>query len=144
MLFISFVIVVVGGYGYKNVALNHEAAHYEYGFYPYENLNGLKMRWIGQKDFWRGSVRGDLLNLDIYAMPYNIHSGGLNLRLFLNGRLVDEVKFAKSEKKHLQYHIANQRNELVEVKMVVDRTFNPSRLRMNTDTRNLGIMVSEI
>ena len=143
-LLIGLGMFLAVGYEHKRVASGHGSHTYDLGFYAYEIIDGENMRWTGQRAFMKGPVQGKYLAMDVYAAPHNIGPQGLNLQFTINGKLWDEVKFAKSEKRHLQYRIPYEKDQQIEMKWIVNKTFIPNRLGLSGDTRRLGVMISEM
>ena len=124
--------------------VSNEERKYEYGFYSYEDWNGKKVHWMAKKAFSKTVVTGSVMDFEVYATPHNIGPKGLNFKVFINGKLWDEINFMKGEMRNLKYYIPFKKNELIEIRTFVDRTFIPIRLGLNKDPRTLGVGISEI
>ena len=144
VLFAPLVLIMAVGY------INHFGKSlpppqiYEFGFYPYETWQGKKVHWMGKEAHSRILVKGNCMKFEVHAMTPNIDSRGLNFQLWINKHIWDEIQFTNSETKSLRYYVPFKNNEIIDIKMVVSKTFNPSRLGLNSDSRNLGLLVSEI
>ncbi len=141
---LAFVIVVVTVYDYKNERILSKEQKYDVGFYEYEVSKGRRVRWMGRKAWLRTEVGGNYFRFEVYATPHNLGRDGLLFTLFLNGKQWDTIKFMKSERKRLRYEVPFKEGEFIEIHMAVNKTFNPKRLGLNSDNRNLGVLVSEI
>jgi hypothetical protein len=124
--------------------MSQEERKYEYGFYSYEDVKGKKVRWTERKAFSKTVVMGSVIDFDVYAMPHNIGSRGLNFKVFINNELWDEINFTKGEMRRLRYYIPFNKNELIGITTVVNKTFIPIRMGLNKDTRQIGVGISEM
>ena len=129
---------------YDSGAWRRGEGKYEAGFYPYEVWDGKKVRWTAKETFSRISPERSLLEFDVYALPFNMGPKGLNFRVFINGRLWDEINFTKQEIRNFKYYIPNAKGESVEIRTVVERTFIPMRAGLNRDLRKLGVGMTEM
>jgi hypothetical protein len=143
MLFFLLAAMLVGAYVYDLWGMTGKQ-QYEYGFYPYEVWGGKRVRWTGKKTALRTVATGRLVAFDVWTSPYNIDPKGLNLRIFVNKELWDEINLTKPETRNLKYYIPYNKNGPVEIKTEVNRTFIPIRLGLSKDARNLGVVLGEI
>lgn len=142
------VVMVLAGYALEYGpgiwGTSHEARKYEYGFYGYEDWGGKKVRWTGKKAFVRTNVNGNVMAFDVHSSSNNIDSKGLDFKLFVDGKLWDEITFTEPETRTLKYFIPHAKDDLREIKILVSRTFVPVRLGLSKDYRHLGIAMTEI
>ena len=143
ILFFLLAAMLIGAYTYDLWGTTG-IQQYEYGFYGYELWDGKKVRWTEKKAVSKTVVTGSVMDFDLYVKPHNIGPKGLNFKVLINGKLWDEVNFVKSGIKKLRYYIPYRKDEFIEIKTVVSKTFIPIRLGLNKDTRQLGVGISEI
>ena len=143
MLFFLLAAMFVGAYVYELWGMTGKE-HYEYGFYPYELWDGKRVRWTAKRTALRTFVTGRLVAFDVYTSPYNIDSKGLSLKIFVNKELWDEVHFTSGGTRNLKYYIPYKKNEPMEIKTGVNRTFIPIRLGLSKDARHLGVALGEM
>ena len=141
-------MIVIAGYALEYFPgfwrMSNEERKYEYGFYSYEDWNDKKVRWMAKKAFSKTFVTGSVMDFDVYATPHNIGPKGLNFKVFINGKLWDEINFFGKETRNLKFYVPYKKNEPIELKTVVNKTFIPIRLGLNKDPRTLGVGISEI
>ncbi|UCF91870.1 MAG: O-antigen ligase family protein [Desulfobacterales bacterium] len=115
----------------------------QYGFYPPENWSGETMMWTKEKASIRVKASSNLFGFKAAAFPHNSDGAqGLTLKIRLNDRLWDEVNFFNGGVKPLYYYIPSIRGQELELKIEVSRTFNPGRMGLSQDPRDLGVALS--
>jgi len=148
LFMILLTIMVLAGYGLEYGSGFRGPAgpeqKYEYGFYAFEDWKGKKVRWTSKKAALRTVVTGQVISFDVYAFRHNIGPEGLNFKLFINGKLWDEINFTQPEMRTLKYRLPLKKGDSIEIKTVVSRTFIPVQLGINPDSRRLGVAMSEI
>jgi hypothetical protein len=130
-----------GSKGYKALVQSEKwPLKNEYGYYGQENWNGAIMRWLVQESSTSVKASGDLVEFKVVAAPEN-SSGpeGLKLDVIINDLFTDTLHFFNGGERKLSYYIPGIKDKDVVIKTKVSETFNPKRLRINDDTRDLGI-----
>jgi len=140
MLILGTGIVLITAYDFNFGRIRE----YEYGFYPYELWDGKKVRWTWKKASLQTITKGNVMEFDVHALPYNIGPKGLNFKLLINDQLWDEIHFLNSETRNLKYYIPYKKDDLVKIEIILNKTFIPVRLGLSRDGRDLGVAISEI
>lgn len=142
------VLVVLAGHVYNYTTRDAYPDPFEYGLYAWEQWGGKndkrKIRWTGRVACQRMTAETDILGLMIFAAPHNIDERGLELTIYMDEALLDTVHFMGSGSRPLYYYLPGMAGQDVTLKMKVSKTFNPSKLGINTDTRDLGVAVSPV
>lgn len=137
------ILILVIGYLFSSIRLPSRDHKNEYGLYPYEIINGKKVRWISKRTFFQSEVKGDVVAFEVTSMPLNIGPAGLNFKLIFNGELWDEINFTRHGSIMLCYYLPFEKDDTFKVKTVVNNTFRPMRIGLNQDIRELGLLMSE-
>ena len=112
----------------------------EYGYYDEENWNGAIMRWTGKKSSTSVKASEDLIEFKVVASQGN-SSGreGLRLEVSINDLFTETLHFFNGGERKLSYYIPGIKGTDVVIRTKVSETFNPKKLGINNDTRDLGI-----
>jgi O-antigen ligase len=130
-------------YGLSQYGIDRNVPQYK-GFYKKEN-------W-GKDGFFRWSGRAaeivlsdsGTVRFDFACYAPRLEQLPLTLDVTLDGRFIDQYTFRKGEKVTRTYSIPARANHLpVILHLQVSRVWNPKREKLNNDTRNLGVAVSE-
>ena len=141
----SLALLLTVGYVYKLCRPHEGDEKFQYGFYAYEKWKGGPMRWTWRKACARVEATSDLFEIKVAASGHNSTGpNGLLLKIFLQGEALDEVHFFKGGYRTLYYCVPDIEGKEVEIRMEVDRTFNPLRMEISEDTRELGVAVSPV
>jgi hypothetical protein len=117
----------------------------QFGYYPYEEWGAEKMRWTARKSATRVKATSNIFGIRVAAHAHNSNdSEGLKFKIIINGQKWDEVHFFNGGFKPLYYYIPHIKNKEVEIRTEVSKTFNPYRMGMSKDNRELGVAVSPI
>ncbi len=147
-LLLFMVLVVFVGHLYNYCTKNACPVPFEYGLYGWEQWGGKndkrKMRWTGKAACQPTRAETDILGLTVYAAPHNIDERGVELTIYMNETLLDTVHFMESGSRPLYYYLPGIAGRDMTLKMKVSKTFNPSKLGINKDTRDLGVAVSPV
>ncbi|MCX5902572.1 MAG: O-antigen ligase family protein, partial [Proteobacteria bacterium] len=130
-------VLVIAGYGYQGYGFKNSIG-YEYGFYPYENMDGGLFRWSGKEASVCVRAKTDLFRVNLVTHPANTDGMGLNLKIYVNRSLLDEKNITAAGKQQIYCYAPGITGNTVNVTFVMDRTFNPYRLGQNNDNRDLG------
>lgn len=141
---ILFVGLILVGYAFKGGKTGEDFEKYEIGLYPYEESHGKRLRWTSKIGIIKGDHHGRFLELDVYALPPDTGPKGLNFKMLLNGEVWEEVNISQSGTRKIRCYIPYGKSQRLEIKTVTNKTFKPVRYRINQDTRELGVMISEI
>jgi len=115
----------------------------EYGFYDYENWQGEKMRWTWQRAIDSFVPDSNLIGFKLVAFPQNSNGPeGLTVRVSLDGKPWDEIHIYNGGVRPIYFYLPGAKNSRLEVGIEVNRTFNPRKMGMSSDNRNLGVAVS--
>ena len=139
------VTFIIAGYFY-DISLRNKKLHgYEYGYYHYENWIGEKVRWTWCRAASRIKATGNILRMKVFSSSINSKEpDGLNLKLFLNEKLLDEVHLFGEESRNLYYYVPSIRNKNIELRAEVNQVFNPRNMGLSEDPRTLGIAMTPI
>ncbi len=130
-----------GSKGYKALVQSEKwPLKNEYGYYNEENWNGAIMRWTGKESSISLKAIGDIVEFSVVAFQGN-SSGpkGLSLDVSINDLFTDTLHFFNGGKRKLSYYIPGIKGTDVVIKTKVSETFNPKKLQINNDARDLGI-----
>jgi hypothetical protein len=133
------------GYVYKLCWIQKGDDAFEYGYYDYGEWKEDKLRWTWRKANMRVKATSDLFLIKVVAQPHNSKGPeGLTFKIFLDGEMLDSVRFFNGGSRSLYYYMPNIEGKDVEIRTEVDRTFNPLRMGMSVDGRDPGVAVSPI
>ena len=155
---VSMIIVVIGlfvylfdsgskslaeKYGLKIYAKDQERDKYV-GFYHREKWPTGYYRWSGRKAM--AAVDGSgVIELDFQCDTPRVEKEPIILLVSLDGKRIDKVRFArKGEVKRRYYLEKNANEENHRLLFDVSRTWNPKRLGVSADVRELGVAMSEV
>ena len=141
---ILFAGIILTGYLFNHGKADADFEKYDIGLYFPEESQGKGFRWTSKIGIIKGDHKGRFLECDVSAMPFNIGPRGLNFKMLLNGNIWEEVNFTHPGTKKVHSYIPFEKNQPLEIKTVTGKTFMPIRYRFNQDTRDLGVMMSEI
>jgi O-antigen ligase len=136
--------LILAGYLFNHGKADAGFEKYDVGLYPEETSQGKSFRWTSKIGIIKEDHKGRFLEYDVSAMPFNIGSKGLNFKMLLNGDLWEEVNFTQPGTKKIRSYVPYERNRPLEIKTVTSKTFMPVRYGINQDTRDLGVMMSDI
>ena len=147
-LLLFIVLVVIAGHLYNYNTKDGYPYPFEYGLYNWEEWgeknDKRKMRWTWKSSCLRTTAEADILGFRVFAAPYNIDENGLELKIFIDDALADRVHFVESGHKLFYYYFPGMSGRNINLRTKVSRTFNPSKLGINQDTRDLGVAVSPV
>ncbi len=115
------------------------------GFYPRENWGSDGFfRWTGKAAEIQFLQPSGTIQIDFACYAPRLEHTPITLSVILDGLLVDQYVFLKGEKVTRKYILPAQNDgSSVTMQLLVSRTWNPKREKINSDTRNLGIAVGE-
>ena len=145
VLITSLALLLVVGYVHRLWWPHKGEEKFEYGYYAYEKWKEGKMRWTWRKGCMRVKATSDLFAFRVVVQPHNSTGpDGLTFKVFLDGDVLDSVHFFNGGSRFLYYYVPNIEGKNVEIRTEVDRTFNPLRMKINEDGRELGVAVNPI
>jgi len=131
-------------YGLKKYAPVNDHGEY-YGFYGLEKWADGNYRWTGKHAAVKLKAESDILGIKLIAHPHNSSKpDGLEVKLFLDGDPLDIMHFVNGGEKNLFYHCPKINNKKIKVEFKVNKTFNPRKMGLSNDSRNLGVAVKDI
>ena len=138
-------LLLAVGYVHKLNRTHKGEENFEYGYYPYEKWKEGEMRWTWRKALTRVEAASDLFGFRVVVRGYNSTGPeGLTFKVFLDGKMLDEVRFFDGGLRYLYYYVPGSEGKEVEIGTEVDRTFNLLRMKINEDGRELGVALSPI
>jgi len=130
-------------YGLSRYGVDRNDTQYK-GFYKKENWGKDGMfRWSGRaaEIVLNGSGK---VQFDFACYAPRLEQLPITLDVVLNDQSIDRITFRKGQKVTRTYDLPVRDNHSpVTLYLNVSRVWNPKREKINTDTRNLGIAVSE-
>jgi len=145
ILITSLALLLAAGYVNKLCWPHKGGLDFEYGYYPYEDWKEGTMRWTWRKTRMRIEAVSDLFGFKIAARGFNSTGPeGLTFKVFLDGEMLDKVHFFDGGRRYLYFYIPDIEGRKVEIRTEVDRTFNPLRMKISEDRRDLGVAVSPV
>ena len=117
------------------------------GWYDLENGEGMRYRWMGRQAVLTLVPQGNEKNLLIRGVVpaiKNFRRFGLVMRIYQNGGLILKHRWARSGEIALQVPVQTGSLSPQHFKLKLSASFNPARLGIGTDTRDLGVIISEI
>ncbi len=137
-------VVIIGGY-VSNVFISHAFSfEHEYGVYAYENWKEKKFRWTMRESRFYEFAQSDIIYFELVAFPHNIDKKGLRYNIFVNDQLLEQAHILSPVVKKLYFYLPFIKGKKISIKTVVNKTFNPSRIGLSKDNRELGIAISEV
>ena len=109
-----------------------------------------RLRGIGEKgkdnkkDGWMNGgldeKRGKVVEFDFVCSTPGVEEEPVSVTVSLDGKVVDEIVFAGKGNKKRWYYVGNGQHAFL---FDVSRTWNPGKMGISADERDLGIAVSE-
>lgn len=131
-------------YGLKTYDTDQLKEKYS-GFYELENWPNGEYRWSGKKAVMHCRAETNLFGLNIHAHPFNsLSPDGLKVKLNVNGKNLDEISFFDGGDIKKFYYIPAIQDNDIQVQFDVGKTFNPFKIGLSEDLRNLGVAVGPI
>ncbi|MFH2067791.1 MAG: O-antigen ligase family protein [Pseudomonadota bacterium] len=140
----SFSRTIQKKYQLEKYSLVTEHSDYP-GFYNPETWDDGIYRWTGKHGAIIMKAKSDIIESRLVVHHHNSSSAeGLELKMYLNDEPLDTIHFFGGGQKTIVYHCPNITNQEIKVAFRVNKTFNPRKMGLSEDTRNLGIAVREI
>ena len=116
-----------------------------YGFYNWENWNGMPVRWMKKEGGFIHEVQEPYVHFTLTFPPHIARDepGNLQLDFFVNGEHVDRIKSRANEQKTCVYYLPHTVGRKVNFSFSVNQTFNPAKHSISKDNRDLGVAVSD-
>jgi len=114
------------------------------GFYLREKWpSGAYYRWT-DKEATIKLRKGGLLELTYICSHPDVEMNPVILSVSLNTSDLDKISFVKKGAITRRYHIPGTSNKSAELHFKISRTWNPINMGISSDTRNLGVAISEV
>ena len=140
-------------YGLRVYAQEQDWHDYS-GFYHKEKWGERFYRWSGEQGGvktedgrqrtedggQRAEGGGSVVEFDVQCHTPGVEKEAVVVTVSLDGKSIDEIVFNRKESKIRWYFVGNGRNEFL---FDVSRTWNPRKLGISQDSRDLGVAVSE-
>jgi O-antigen ligase len=148
ILFASCFLVVAGHafnmfYSQKNVR-----GKYEYGLYKnYQIIDGNRVRWAMKQSCTEVLATTDDFAFSIYAEPEKLFSDTLEVKIFANDNLIDQMTWKKKGSIHKYYHISGIKGKYLKIRTSANDSFNPYEfgLRKNIrENRDQSVAITDI
>lgn len=116
-----------------------------YGFYNWEDWDGIYTRWMQKKGGFTQKVRYPYLQFNLTFPPYPTEQfpDGIQLEIIMNGIHLDSIKSISGEEKKCTYFLPDEVGGNVEFSFHVNQTYNPAKYFMSRDDRELGVAFSD-
>lgn len=142
------VLIVIAGHSFNLFYLKKEVKGlYEYGLYKPQMVNTAKMRWI-DKDLRKKVVaKTEYFGFSMYAEPENLSSGILEIKIYVNNKLIDQITWEKSGTKHRYYHLRRITGSVLKIRISASDSYNPYKLGISKnikENRNQIAAISDI
>ncbi|MCP4601422.1 MAG: O-antigen ligase family protein [Proteobacteria bacterium] len=138
-------VLLAVGYGCRLYDADPRLKIREFGFYGHENWGAEKMRWTWKKSLTNVKATSNIFGIKVVAASHNSAGPeGLEFRLFANDRLLEHVHFFNGGERFLRYWVPSVDGREIQVRTEVSKTFNPFRIGLSQDNRDLGVGVSPI
>jgi|GEM_PF-1021266 len=112
----------------------------ENGYYNEEDWSGTIMRWTSKKSSTTVRASGDMVEFKVVASQLNSAvPEGLKLKVSINDLFEDTRHFFGGGENELCYYIPGVKDKDIVIRTEISETFNPEKLKISKDSRNLGI-----
>jgi len=142
------VFMVIAGHALNLFYLKKEVKGlYEYGLYQSQEVNKVEMRWADKDSRKKNNAETDYFGFSMYAEPENLSSGILEMKIYVNDKLIDLVKWNKKDTKHLNYHIPGIKGQSLTIRTRASDSYNPYKLGLSKnirENRNQSVAIKDI
>ena len=142
-----FLLVLIAGItaGYMQYWFRpRHVGSYEYGLYPYQQQAQGTFRWTMKEAGIRMVARSDLIKFTILTNRDTIARNSVSLQLFIDDMLLDELHIIEPGLLPLTYFVPGITNREILLRISANTTYNPYRLGISTDNRDLGVALAPI
>lgn len=108
---------------------------YEYGLYQTQMVNNDKMRWIGKHSRKKVNAKTDYFSFSMYAEPENCSSGILEMKIYVNDQLLDQLIWEQKGTKHKNYHIPGIKGTSLKIRTSASESYNPFKRGLSKNIR---------
>ncbi|MBI5603290.1 MAG: O-antigen ligase family protein [Deltaproteobacteria bacterium] len=138
------VLTLALGYQIKLIYDRPLSPVFQTGLYGREVLpGGEKIRWMGKRAVFPSKIHNETVVLFLSAPLPGIARHPQRVRIWA-GKNFREVILKNDQWVPITIPIKEKSNDWIPLKIETDYTFNPHKLKMSRDDRNLGIMIKEI
>ena len=98
-------------------------------------VNKDEMRWIDKQSREKVYAETDYFGFSMYAEPENLSSGFLEMKTYVNDKLIDRVTWEKKGIKHKYYHIPGIKGQSLKIRTSASDSYNPYKQGLSKDIR---------
>ena len=120
-------------YGWENV----------YGFNKVESYQKVKMRWIGPDASEVINKKSSVMMIPIRDVIPAEYYTPLYVKIFVDNYLVKKVKLDYDKWQEVEIRIPNFARDKFTLTFSLSRTWIPKEVKLNNDTRELGVMIGK-
>jgi len=120
---------------------------FDFGFYGYENWDGRLIRRTNKKIIKHFLIDKNYRNIVIKVLVYHpdLNKKPVKMKIKMNNKIIDEVIWNEPIWKEITVKLYDIKiNSVVKLELKVDRIWNPNKLNINNDCRNLGMVIERI
>ena len=137
---ILFSIPVRAFFNYKN-----SPPVTDHGFYSWESWQDkLPFRWTKRVASQELKIEGQTLYIPLISFHPSIAKEPLKVQIYLNGRMIDQVVIKDNLPHIFNYPLFPTSNKSIVISYVTDKTWNPMKIKVRKDWRNLGVAVGKV
>jgi O-antigen ligase len=133
---------MIAGYAYRAHTLQASTG-YAYGLYPPDTLGNERIEWTKKDARIRLRATSNLIEFRVIADRHNV-ARGLGLTLAVDGAKLEHGTIFEPGAHEFSYYVAGMADRTITVQLSVSRTFNPKRLGLSDDPRDLGVALAPI
>jgi len=142
------VFMAIAGHAYNLFYVKKEVKGlYEYGLYKSEMVDKDKMRWADKNSRKKVHAGTDYFGFTMYAEPENLSSGILEMKIYINDKLIDRVTWEKKGIKHKYYHIPGIKGRVLKIRTSASDSYNPYKQGLSKsirENRNQSAAITDI
>jgi O-antigen ligase len=139
---IGLAILLVVGYFPWIWGMNQRKPLAELGFHSWECAEGKCHRWTSRKTVTNVFSQGNILEYEMTADPQFTAQKPQRFSLIVNDQLVDQRNFFYAGKQKYSFYLPPPEERLLQIRTEVQPTFNPNRVGLSADTRDLGVVLT--
>jgi hypothetical protein len=117
---------------------------YEYGLYSYQQGQQGLFRWTMKDAGMHTRAPSDLITVTLAANQDTVARNCVTVQLFIDDMLLDERHIIEPGVVPLAYCVPGMANREILVRISASATYNPYRLGISTDNRDLGVALAPI
>ena len=130
------IFMVIAGHAINSFYFKKEVKGlYDFGLYKPQTVNRDKMSWINKHSRQKFHAQTDYFGFSIYAEPENVSSGLLEIKLYVNDKLIDGIIWKKKGLKHRYYHIPGIKGRSLKISTSASDSYNPYKRGLSKSIR---------